>query len=945
MSTEPVSAANALLACSEVEQHIWLSAPDAPISLDLIAELKRRSDTLLLTDPIQARTISSCALVVAEYLPNEPLALPLAYWASGNWQAYHDPNAAIQSYQLAMQAYRTARDELSVARLLGNLVFAYSDCGRFPEAEQAYQEASSLYQALGEHASLFLLRLEQNYGWLLHNQGQYKQALVSYERALALARHTHQPIIELEVLVNSAITLGSTGCLHDSEAIFLQAQSLASLHKQEVTSARIELDLGWLKTARGQPAAALGHFQTAHHQFARLGNHMELGTVLVWEAMLLERIGALREACLSYAQAAKQFESLDMLPMLGNALADQAVAYRRYGLFPQALSLLNKAQALWEKLDQPLWLARIDCERAALALAQHAPENALMFLQNIADFIDNRALMTSHDLLLADAHTMRWQRNADQHSFREAQHAYERVQHSAEANGDHWAQRQALWGLGRLSLATAADTARSYLEAAATLDDLQRQALSVEELKASFQNQAADILPVLAEIAVDQGQLLAALAYAWRSKGSALLDLLYAAEHQRGSSGDTILIQEIRQQIAALRWHQLHQGADQLPDALRERANPEIMRLEQQLVSLRRRSNQLLQSGSTITERDVSKLIEHMSADWLIEYLHCDERILVLCVNRAGDCHTIWIEPLADILDILDELHLSFHNVLVQSTEQRLHFREAWIAECRPLLKHLYEMLLAPLEQWLASKNDKLRLLIAPCYPLYQLPFAALWNGTHYLIEQYEISLIPSGALLAASAPTPTNGTPLVIAVSAEGRLAHVVHEAATVMAALPASIGLIDDPQALHYLHSLDIAPRILHIATHSVLREDAPIFSALQLTGSMLSVEQCYTLPLRGTQLVTLSSCITGSGLDSGGSLLAFQSALFVAGAKHVLTSLWQIDDRTTTILMELFYHYLVAGHSPAAALHHVQCDLLAQPDMDHPVFWAAFVCSQRF
>ena len=944
MRSDPVSAANALLACSAAERVIWLSSPAIPLTIDLIAELKRRSDSLILSNPLNARLISECALLVAEHIPDTALALALARWAHANWQAYHDPNAAIESYQLALHAYRAANDSLSIARLLGNLVFTYSDCGRFPEAEHAYQEAAMLYHRIGETASYYLLRLEQNYGWLLHNQGQYERALGSYEQATLLAQQLNQPIIELELLVNNAITLGTIGRLDESEAGLLQAHGLAQAHQQEVTIARIELDLGWLTTARGQPARALRHFQAAHERFMALENQMELGTVLLWEAMLLERIGALREARWSYAQAAAQFESLAMLPMLGNALVDQAAACRRYGLFPQALALLDKAEVLWEKLDQPLWQARVHCERAALALAQDDQDHALMILQNMAALTNHLALRINRDLLLADAHSMRWQRSADQHSFIEAQQAYERVQHNAVANGDRWAQRQALRGLGLLVCTTAPGHASGYLEAAAALDDITRQTFSVEELRAGFQDQTADILPMLAELAVEQGQIISALVYAWRAKGSALLDLLYRAEQAQTDSADDLLIQQLREQIASKRWQSMREAANQAPDALRERADRDIAALEQQLVSVRRRSNHSLTETAAIVDDNAHSLLAHMQADWLIEYLPCGERILAICANPFGEYHSVWISPLTALLDCLDELHLCFQNVLVQAPERRLRFREAWLAECRPLLQQLYDLLFAPLEPWLSTTSALSRLLIAPCDPLYLVPFAALWDGRQYLTERYEISFIPSGAVLAAAPHEQANGQALIIACSAAGRLARVADEVHVAISALPDAVGLIDNPHALRYLEGMPVAPQVVHIATHSILRDDAPIFSALQLTDSMLSVEQCYNLPLRGTQLVTLSSCVTGAGMDSGGSLLAFQSAFFVAGARHVLSSLWQIDDQITARWMEHFYHYYAAGHTPATALHHVQRDLLAQPDMGHPVFWAAFICSRR-
>jgi CHAT domain-containing protein len=238
---------------------------------------------------------------------------------------------------------------------------------------------------------------------------------------------------------------------------------------------------------------------------------------------------------------------------------------------------------------------------------------------------------------------------------------------------------------------------------------------------------------------------------------------------------------------------------------------------------------------------------------------------------------------------------------------------------------------------------DQARLLIAPCNPLYLVPFAALRPADHYLVERHTIQLIPCGALLAVAPDQAPTTTSLVIAASAGGRLAAVHEEAAAVQRSLPAAARLVDEPRSLAYLQGLEAAPEILHIAAHSILREDAPIFSALQLAGEMLSVEQCYDLPLRGTRLVTLSGCTTATGLDTGGSLLAFQSALFAAGAHAVISSLWLIDDRSTVEWMTRFYQEL-AGCDPPTAVRRTQQALLVTGSYRHPALWAAFVCSSR-
>ena len=64
-----------------------------------------------------------------------------------------------------------------------------------------------------------------------------------------------------------------------------------------------------------------------------------------------------------------------------------------------------------------------------------------------------------------------------------------------------------------------------------------------------------------------------------------------------------------------------------------------------------------------------------------------------------------------------------------------------------------------------------------------------------------------------------------------------------------------------------------------------------------------------LLDAELVTLSACQTGLGKYSGGEgYLGFSQALFLAGARSLVLSLWEVDDTATSLLMTRFYENLV-------------------------------------
>jgi CHAT domain-containing protein/tetratricopeptide (TPR) repeat protein len=172
--------------------------------------------------------------------------------------------------------------------------------------------------------------------------------------------------------------------------------------------------------------------------------------------------------------------------------------------------------------------------------------------------------------------------------------------------------------------------------------------------------------------------------------------------------------------------------------------------------------------------------------------------------------------------------------------------------------------------------------------------------------------------------------------------------------------------------LHRFDL----IHIATHAAVSSAIPMESALVFsspTPSPTRADSSAIDPYRdflrpqeilsswrlNADLVTLSACKSDVGASSFCEPVSgICHALFLTGAKSLLTALWTVDDRATSLLMGRFYENLTGAYtdvrageaglpmSKPQALQEAKHWLreLRDPDgsrpFENPAQWAAFV-----
>jgi CHAT domain-containing protein len=337
----------------------------------------------------------------------------------------------------------------------------------------------------------------------------------------------------------------------------------------------------------------------------------------------------------------------------------------------------------------------------------------------------------------------------------------------------------------------------------------------------------------------------------------------------------------------------------------------------------------------------------------------------------------------------------------VLHTGDKLNYRPQVRAMAR-----LYELIWKPIAGELSQVAE---VFLGLDGALATVPFAALLMPSgEFLVERYGVHIVSStndltraadargspgsSATIVADPDYDRDDTPASGDDSSSGgspprlrfsRLKGTRREGESVKELLGSEAELLTDAAASEAKVRALRHPRVLHLATHGTFAHQDAIHTESSSEYDRLALDSAYVryvralsrsgialsgvntlarsdqsdgfltafdvigMDLFGTDLVVLSACDTGRGVFvEGEGVTGLGRSFRIAGARHVIMSLWRLSDREAVHQMRAFYRRFEAGENPAVALREVQRERVRtlRDQLGHtppPALWAALTC----
>jgi CHAT domain-containing protein len=927
---------------SAVEQRAFISnTPTAPTQ-GLIESISVKIRELLPRDPDLAQTLAETNLYIASIV-NTPLAW--AYANRSQAQVYYTMRKSVEAeqyFEKAVQLFEEGGQVGEVGRTLVGEIDNLMYLSRYSEALNAAGRARAALEKVQDAG--YLSTLEIALGNIYYRLNKYSESLAHYDRAQSTLENSDNVLGIASIGVNRAYVLTEMNRFDEAVRSFELTKKHCERHGMTLWAALADRGISQMHFRRGNYSTALRILENVRRKHEELGDARRVGLCDMDRAEIYLELNLFDDAATIARRAYETFNRLGNRYEAGKCLAYVGIAeFKLLNDKDAERSLLTTRDIFLEEGNE-VWIAVIDLWRAQLLIRQQQFSMAQELAQRAAEVFEKQQApaRAANARVLSAQSWLELDETAP--ALREAQKALDEI----EGYYAPWVSYQCYNTLGRLKELNGSveDAEQLYMRAIEQMESL-RGNIRLDEMRLSFGRDKYQVYENIVNLKLTKGESQAAFQFVERSKSRTLIDLLeknLETVWDTGADESPRLqrIRKIREELNIFYSRLNEVGATARTAAADTSTKEEIARREQELVELLREVGSEKSGWATLQSLKIPTVDEVQALlrpdEVLVEYYTIGDRFQAFIISREN------FDVVRDITTTT-AVRSSLKGLTFQLS--KFHLQPAYVQTHGPQLLQATQYHLQELHQQLISPlQDKLRarsLVVVPHQLLHYVPFDALYDGSRYLIDSYDVARAPSVSVLKVCREKTIQNTEqdLVLAVPDE-MTPSINEEVQALRELLPKGLFFVGSEAREDKLRRYGQTAGKLHIAAHGIFRSDNPMFSSLKLGDTWLNLFDIFNLQL-GAELTVLSACETGmSAVWEGDELLGLARGFLYAGTPSLLVSLWTVNDRSTAKLMRRFYEGLNRSLSKSRALQ--EAVMAVKAEFPHPYYWAPFVLMGR-
>ena len=697
--------------------------------------------------------------------------------------------------------------------------------------------------------------------------------------------------------------------------------------------AACNLSIGNTYQDLGQFELALKHLELSKKVFQERDNEVNVAICDLNIGNIYEEFSKNEEALELYESALRAFKKKKrMRNWVAKCKHNIALLYKELGRYNEAFSLFRSARKIFKDLGMDAESATCDLNMAILERDSGRYEKALALFEEV----------------------------------------YRVYNHVPEI------KLKSLWGKSKTHklLGQSGQAMRILSEGIETAEEM-RELITQEEYRSSFLEFMHDIYKEMIELCVDQEDSKKAIEYVEALKSRNLAEML-AGRERVPKNATKEEIDEYRSVYMQLKACSSRLNREREP-ILISHLQGKKTELEDQYETLVKRFREkdpyYDPHGRVKISYGEIKDLAVDTGSTIIEIFPSEDKTIIFVISGQKDVDpTILIVKdynKSDLKNHIEGLSTRFYEFQKSKKyREKQQAKMEWERYLDEVLMELYAKLFLKIQP---NLEGVVKIVFIPYGRFHLLPLHAMYTEgerqKHYLMDDYLVTYAPSVKILRQCKTIERNRKDKVVVFSANPdttrRLMFLQDEVKDIM-------NIFDSAKVIYNATKQNVIEEgkecnIFHFSGHAHFKGLTLHSGNENVSFDDYSVEDIFiSLDLPEVYLVTLSACETGRILTEKNidEYIGLPSAMLHAGAPTVVSSLWCVEDFSTSLLMRKMYQFIKEGKQKGEALsaaqrwlknsnnkeEHFRMLRLMQNeikddydfDFTRPYHWAGFICS---